>query len=151
MDWECGNFDGNLAAGTKFCGWFILPSILQDGYTDPTLMSTRMFGTVQSSVAPAADSIVAVGLIVWNGVDDVAPTASNCPGPITDCDADWIWWWAVPEVAGPSVIRTVVSDSAVIISQARRKLGNDKGVLWAVESKVSVYAYHFHGRCLIKE
>ncbi len=155
MDWYCGDFNGLIAPGTGNiqCDWLILPSELHEQTTDPTLMATRV--ALAAEVAGGGtltnnESIVALGIIAWNYVDDTIPTP--CPGPLRDCDADWIYWWAAPGVPTTSgVFHTNGGADTNILSKARRRLGNDQSLLIAVESLVQSYNFHLHARCLIKE
>ena len=153
MDWECGDEDGQVAVNTKSCRWLVAPSILRDGYTDPTLMSTMVWHFARILQASAAGSIVALGIIVWNGVTDVDPAGDECPGPITSCEADWVWLMLYPLVPG-SATNTLLETGGQELdrrSQAKRKLGNDKGILLVVETVGVAADFHVHTRHLIKE
>ena len=155
MDWECGDYDvSNLGVESANCHWAIPPSVFRDGYTDPTLMASIIYAQIGPLGASTVSSTFGIGLIVWNGVDDTDPPAGECPQPITNCDADWIWHWIVPAIAGQGNGFSYQNWSAdgLIRSKAKRRLGNDKGLLWASENRGPVAAQlHAHGRFLIKE
>jgi hypothetical protein len=109
--------------------------------------------------APVASTAagVAFGVIPWNYVwlGELTPTPpppiDACPGPFTQCDSDWMWTWYVPAVNGQSIVGNGSADSN-IWSKARRRLGNDRALLLVVESVGdNSWAFHAHGRALIKE
>ncbi len=154
MDWECGDLDEAVAADTRVCRWLIPPSVLREGYTDPTLMSTMVWGMVQhTTTGPDVISVAALGIIVVSAFDDADPVAAACPGPITDCDADWVYLFFAPTaVQSASVVTTSIGNSELDRrSQAKRRLGNDKAILMVAEALNDDYAAHMHVRCLIKE
>ncbi len=154
MDWECGDIERIVPAGTKQCEWLIPPSELKAGYTDPTLMSTMVWGQSQmTSTGADASSVLGFGLIVVSAFSDVNPTGDDCPGPLTDCDADWVYLWLAPTAVRTvsTVTYTIGSSDLDRRSQAKRRLGNDKAILLVVESIGSEFAAHYHARCLIKE
>ena len=152
MDWECGDFNGGLAADTRACHWLVPPSELRDGYTDPTLMATMAWGRFAGTPNSAGD-IAAFGIIVVSAFDDADPVGDACPGPITDCNADWIYLHYVPYVpfAGSLVVSGPDVSELDRRSSARRRLGNDKGILLVAENVGIAVDFHWHVRCLIKE
>ncbi len=154
MDWECGELEVGLAANEKFCRWLIPPSELRDKYTDPTLMSSMVWG-MMSHTADVADasSLGAFGIIVVSAFDDAELTGANCPGPISDCSADWAYLFLGPTaVAGSSTVSySIGSCDLDRRSQAKRRLGNDKAILLVAETKSDFFYMHLHVRCLIKE
>ncbi len=154
MDWECGDLDRVVSAGTKECGWLIPPSELRSGYTDPTLMSTMVWGMAQhSSAGQDVSSVIGLGIIVVTAFDDVTPTGTACPGPITDCDADWVYLFFGPTAVLTASVITWSLGSCDLDrrSQAKRRLGNDKAILLVAEALNDDFAAHLHVRCLIKE
>jgi len=153
MDWECGDEDGIVAADTKNCRWLVPPSILRDGYTDPTLMSTMVWLAFLANAVPTSGDIAGFGIIVWNGVSDVDPAGDECPGPITSCEADWVYLFLHPMVAGSNIALTAAGTGNELDrrSQARRKIGNDKGILFVAETVGIAGEFHIHTRHLIKE
>ncbi len=55
-----------------------------------------------------------------------------CPGPVTDCDADWVYLNYAPGLNGQNVVAFNGTDLDRR-SQAKRRLGNDKGILLVAE------------------
>lgn len=156
MDWECGGQDGALlAADQKDCDWLIPPSDFRTGYTDPTLMSTMVWGQFVSIGPAGVTGIAGFGIIVVSAFDDAAPTAASCPGPVSDCDADWVYLFLAPFAQQDAGVRESHSPSVELDrrSQARRRLGNDKAILLVSElvGTSTDVNYHWHVRCLIKE
>ncbi len=162
MDWIKGEIDSSqagLAYGTPVCKWLCDPEQLRHEFTDPTLMATRVMGMVRAETgAIISDSTVfAAGLIAWNFTTDGAGASvhpSECPRLLDiECqDEDWIWTWYAPFVNGSSPSQVIASGNHD--SKARRRLGNDSGLLFVVQTFGSPpvnFHYHFHARCLIKE
>ncbi len=152
MDWECGNIDA-IVGGNKVCKWLIPPSELIAGYTDPTLMSTMVWLTLHTVGASTSNQPIAgFGIIVVTAFSDAAPTGDACPGPVTDCDADWVYLNFAPAVNGV-VVQTTMGSELDRRSQAKRRLGNDKAILLVLEefSGLANFNGHAHVRCLIKE
>ncbi len=152
MDWYCGDYEGVVPAGTAVCDWLILPSLLHENTTDPTLMATRVAAQMNIQVQADNTSIAAIGIIAWNHVDDIVPV--DCPGPLSNCDFDWIWWYAVPATAAVSPGHLWGNGGAdtTILSKARRRLGNDSSLLVVVEALgTGSWDFHMHARLLVKE
>ncbi len=150
MDWECGDLDA-VVGDTKFCKWLIPPSELKAGYTDPTLMASMVWGGFYSE-SPALATVGGFGIIVWSAASDAAPVGDQCPGPLSDCDADWAYSFYGPFVPTPGGAGMALYTNTELDrrSSAKRRLGNDKGILLVAEGEGNVSA-HFHVRCLIKE
>ncbi len=159
MDWISGEIDsvvtGNSGSISK-CGW-LCAGQLSDQFTDPTLMAIRVWGGITNLGSSAADHVFGMGIIAWNftrAPDGSAFVPSECPDLINDpgvCqDEDWIYRWFVPSPGEPAGQVVRVADSEDRMSKARRRLGNDKGLLFVVQS-IGPYAYHFHASALIKE
>ncbi len=150
MDWICGDFDATVDA-TKVCRWLVPPSTLREQFTDPTLMSTMVWLSLGASSAPATNtSVGGFGIIVVSAFDDADPTLDACPGPFTDCDADWVYLNFATATQGSRTFTTMNSELDRR-SQAKRRLGNDKGILLVFESNNFSFDGHAHVRCLIKE
>ncbi len=156
MDWECGHIDGTQAAGTKTCKWLVLPSVLRDKYTDPTLMASMVWGVSSiSGTGPVSAPVHGFGIIVVSAFDDADPLAAACPGPLTDCNADWVYlFYDTVSVAGASPFVNTGGPAGCDLdrrSSAKRRLGNDKGILLVSEAEEGGFLFHYHVRCLIKE
>ncbi len=157
MDWYCGDFDGTVATAENKCKWLIKPSQMH-ALSDPTVMALRMAFIYGIGDAGAAtnQSIISFGVIAWNylsvdGVpDDDPPT--DCPSPITQCDADWLWLVDNPFAIGNTGNGgNAFGPESHVSSKARRRLGNDKSLLLVVDAFASGYNFHAHGRVLVKE
>ena len=154
MDWICGELTTNdVTPGLKSCHWLIPPSQIRDRFTDPTLMATMSWGAIGFDDIAMSGAIAGFGIIVWNAASDTDPTGDECPGPLTDCDADWQFLWYDPRIAGeaPGVEKNIEGPELLIRSQAKRRLGNDKGILLVAETQIQAANFHWHVRALIKE
>jgi hypothetical protein len=153
MDWECGDHDATVNAGERSCKWLIPPSELREKYTDPTLMSTMVWLNLSSSAEGGSNvGVAGFGIIVVSAFDDIEPAGTACPGPVTDCSADWVYLNYVPLTLGKIGFSTMNTELDRR-SQAKRRLGNDKGILLVFESFAGGQTFngHAHVRCLIKE
>jgi hypothetical protein len=77
----------------------------------------------------------------------------DCPGPLTNCDFDWAWWWGAPLTSNSGLQKfgNGAADTN-IISKARRRLGNDQALLVVAEALGEAnWDFHMHARVLIKE
>ena len=152
MDWECGQLNVTTVLETSTCNWLVAPSVLRDKYTDPTLMSTMVWLEASPGANPQAGSIVGFGIIVVTAFNDADPLGVNCPDPIEDCDADWVYLWYKPYVFGGTIPFDQNAGSELDRrSQAKRRLGNDKAILLVASSIGQGINIHAHVRCLIKE
>ncbi len=153
-DWYgLSTFNGVVVAGTPMCSWAILPSVIDTELVDPTVIMCRIAYLISNATQPANNSSVfALGLIRWNFIDDTIPT--QCPRPLTDVDADWLYWAASPytsQVPAGSLGSNGSGPESLVRTKAKRKLGNDSSLLWSVEvgaGSVSVN-FHMHGRALL--
>ncbi len=165
MDWVAGEIDsttGGAAGSTPGCSWLCDPGEMVRDFTDPTLMALRVWGQARPNGATTALSVFGLGIISWNfttDADGVAVVPTQCPRlfnlPGQGCqDEDWIYQWIIPSAGGEDSTtgRQTVNDGADRQSKARRRLGNDRGILFVVQALGVVnYDYHFHARALIKE
>ncbi len=155
MDWYCGQTWGDIVNACS-SNWLILPSDVQDKLTDPTLMATRAWGGMRTSNTQITNGgFAGIGLIAWSYASDDPPVGSSCPGVITDCDLDWIarWVGTLPSgQPGGVLLDQVVFDLAHSV-RSRRRLGNDRAILIAVEGfqLSGSVSYAFDFRCLLKE
>ncbi len=160
MDWIRGGIDSvgtGQAAQTPLCDWLCDPAELRDEFTDPTLMVVRVAGMHQATAATGGQAVFGFGIIAWNFATDGAGNSlvpTQCPRLFDDeCqDEDWIYRSITPYVAGITGFGQVDGGEASM-SKARRRLGNDKGLLLVVQSATAgdVFNYHYHVRALIKE
>ena len=149
MDWICGDATLNGVSVDTACTWLVPPSDLRTQFTDPTLMSTMVWGSVAPTTSAGSGAVAGFGIIVWSATpDDSVPT--ECPGPITECEYDWLYLHIYPMLPGTAVA-LFNGDNLDRRSQAKRRLGNDKGILLVAQSLVTTSNFHYHVRCLIKE
>ncbi len=131
MDWECAQASVGQATtgGTVVASQYLVqPSFLRQYYTDPTLMVTRAFVSGRSDGTAVGAFYAAVGIIAWNDINDLPP--GDPPGPITNCNADWIarWVQCVPDGTPASQFSMNIFDNTHLV-KSKRRLGNDKGIL----------------------
>jgi hypothetical protein len=148
VDWEGGQFAAQIDQFSLYCDWVIEPDFINNNLTDPTLMATRWQGVIHQFATPGLIPFAAMGLIAWNFVDPFSGPL-ECPDPILDSDYDWIARFVAINPTG-SALFTVISADSLLISQARRRLGNDKSILLVVASE-SVINFGVDVRCLLKE
>ena len=160
MDWIVGDMDSTssqAANPTPFCDWLCDPVTMAEQFTDPTLMATRVaIHAAPQSSPPSSLHGFGFGIIAWNFATDAAGAAlmPQCPRLFGDTcqDEDWIFKWLSPRVTGDDSVSGNGGADSVIESKARRRLGNDKGILLVVQTMGSIaFDYHAHVRCLIKE
>ncbi len=165
MDWVTGEIDSTVSGNATpeaLCGWLCAAQLRND-FTDPTLMALRVWGSaIPVGATTGANSVFAMGLIAWNftlAPDGSANIPSECPLLINDpfadsahCqDEDWIYQWFLPSAGGETSSNIHYIEAAERVSKARRRLGNDSGILFVVQALGTSYQYHFHARALIKE
>jgi hypothetical protein len=100
-----------------------------------------------------------MGVIAWSFTRGPGGTALNptqCPDLINIAgvcqDEDWIYRWFLPSSGGENIGDVhYLLDSADRMSKARRRLGNNMGLLFVVQAESNSYEYHFHASALIKE
>jgi len=156
MDWVCAQVDARLAPGSIACAWIHDPIETLETFTDPTLMATRQFTIMrqESTQNAGLSGFAAMGIIAWDGVSAAAPT--ECPGPLSDCDFDWVVRVVGIVIAGApagSLLNPNVFDNTHL-SKARRRLPSQTGLLIAFETdadNTGVVAFGTDVRCLLKE
>ncbi len=158
MDWVCGEIDsetGGVSSPTAVCEWLGNPAEFKDIFTDPTAMALRVWGQTSPTVQVSNSvAVFAFGIIAWNYTIDAAGNTvvpTECPNPIDQCDADWLYLYLRPSVVSDSGAVLVGTTESDRVSRARRRLGNDRWLLLVASSKAANYNYHFHVRALIKE
>jgi hypothetical protein len=154
MDWKCRQYRTQLQATQLVCSWVIAPEDLAFEFTDPTLMATRAFLQMYlagPSVPAGVGGIAAIGLIAWDGLVS-PPIGDLCPGPIRNCDYDWVARWSAPVPAGApvGVLSPNIFDNTHL-SRARRRLPTGTGLLVAFETIEIPVNFALDIRCLIKE
>ena len=152
LDWVCAQFDVTAGNGIS-CAWLMDPLEVLETFTDPTLMATRTFLSVRNSGTQGVDGgFAAFGIIAWDGISAAPPT--DCPGPLSDCDFDWINRIVAPVVAGATVgfMNPNIFDNTHL-SKARRRLPSQTGLLVVFEGEglTNNQNYGADVRCLIKE
>jgi hypothetical protein len=165
MDWIVGEIDSStvgLAGTPPVCAWVCDPPQLTNDFTDPTLMALRVWGSCQPTGTTSPTSAFAFGVIAWNYVTDPATGQAVLPNPCPrlintfpqGCqDEDWVYQWLVPSAGGEPATAASVRyiEGSERLSKARRRLGNDKGLLMVAQGATSSYNFHIHVRALIKE
>jgi hypothetical protein len=158
MDWECSQVSGNVFAGNVESGWVVDPDTVREDYTDPTLMATRQFCNATIVQRPTASFFYeygAIGLIRWDQMD--AGLVLNPPGPLRNCDADWIVRIVFPfhtlQPIGTAIGANIFDNTH--LSKAKRRLGSNSGILCVFEVASTAagaqLAFGIDARCLIKE
>jgi hypothetical protein len=155
MDWECAQLDGDVTAGSKIAGYVFLPSMARADYTDPTLMATRQFTSMRLNTTQTLTGFAAAGVIVWEDINDTVPAAADLPGPLTDCDLDWIVrvvGIAHGNMPAGSLLNPNVFDNTHL-SKARRRLGSSGGLLVVFQGDADIISVNIgmDVRVLIKE
>jgi len=183
MDWGAYAFHGTLdnpggTVETSTCGWIISPDEIQKRFTDPTVMGlrvncsmivsatsvTRATGTAGTSAFNPSG--VGFGVIDWTGVpflevinttDTNAAPPNPCPHIFSNGNLDWMLRNPFNVVPGqPSGTQYGVFCDTFVISKARRRMGNTKGLLWVISNAASASGtatlnYSFDVRYLLKE
>jgi len=153
MDWVCAQMDVPIVNAVS-CAWLIDPIDVLETFTDPTLMATRIFMALRTGVTQVGTGAYAgIGIIAWDGTSAAAPT--ECPGPLSDCDFDWInrIIGIVPETTPAGTFLNPNAFDNTHLSKARRRLPSQTGLLVSFEGEGltgTVYA-GADIRCLIKE
>jgi hypothetical protein len=153
MDWEyaLGRVSGQ-ASNSKAAFQVVTSTELNAQYTDPTLMATRMISGV-CFAASATQSVVVIGLIAWDDINDTIPQMSELPGPLTNGNLDWIIRQVAVNACGDAGNFNVVPGDESVTSRARRRLGSSRTILCVVETGDGAVttASVVDVRCLIKE
>ncbi len=159
MDWIVGHVDSvdiGQAMLAPTCKWLCDPAELRDEFTDPTLMAVRVAGQVSPGSATSGQAAFGFGIIAWNFATDGAGNSlvpTECPRLFDEeCqDEDWIYRNLAVYTSGFTGYFTVNGEDG--LSKARRRLGNDKGLLLVVQSATAAdqFNFHYHVRALIKE
>jgi hypothetical protein len=161
MDWVSGEIDsviqGTLSTLTPTCRWVCEEGDLVKNFTDPTLMATRVWGSTRPNGTTTANDVIAFGIIAWNFTRDATGTLvipTECPDLFNDPDCqdeDWVYRYFRPSSGGEGPGDVLyLNDSDDRMSKARRRLGNDQGILMVVQG-VGAFHFHFHASFLIKE
>ncbi len=155
MDWVCATLDVALGGTDIACAWLIDPIETLETFTDPTLMATRAFVQIRIEGASfvGIGGFAAIGLIAWDGVTALPPL--DCPGPLSDCDFDWVARWVGVinrQLPAATILNPNVFDNTHL-SRARRRLPTQTGLLVVFETESANSSVHFgiDLRCLIKE
>jgi len=109
------------------------PQIVQE---DCTLVRTRAFISWNSNNGALQVNRpweFAFGIIAWDGTNETAPIASNCPNPAGDLDNDWLFR-SVSTNMQENIFEGTNSGSDVDAYQSRamRKLSHGTGLLGVV-------------------
>ncbi len=153
LDWVCAQMDVVLGNSIG-AAWLIDPIFTLETFTDPTLMATRAFVSMrQLGEQTVGTGFASIGIIAWDGTSSLAPL--DPPGPLSDCDFDWINRWVgivhVGSLTGTLLNPNVFDNTH--LSKARRRLPSGTGLLVCFEGEGVIQALDFgiDIRCLIKE
>jgi hypothetical protein len=159
MDWIGAQYGGSsLGPNQRACDWLITPKQLAEGFTNPTLMASRVVCAARSN-SGEGDLIggFGFGLIEW-----MEPIRAgfgtpplSCPDVFRDQDLDWILRQVFTNpFLNPASLFTLALDEQYS-SKARRRLETGSGILMVVSNSADVgvnqYAWSADARCLIKE
>jgi hypothetical protein len=148
VDWEGGQFTYVLPSNSFGADWVIEPNFINQNLTDPTLMASRIIASI--TTATTSLSFTMIGLIAWNFTDPFN-TPLELPDPLAQTDYDWIIRWGVAWTGAFGEPQyTHQGGEGLSVSQARRRLGNDKSILLVVSTDFGVTC-SVDARCLLKE
>jgi hypothetical protein len=154
MDWVCAQLDVEQFNQLTSNAWLISPAETLETFTDPTLMATRAYLAMRTTVTQVGGAgYIGIGLIAWDGTELIS--SADPPGPMTDCDFDWInrWVGVAPNGAPAGTFLNPNVFDNTHLSKARRRLPSGTGLLvcfqglflsGGVSAAIDV-------RCLIKE
>ncbi len=135
MDWGAGFDQTNLGTNIALSDWIWFPTAVKHDHVDPTLMFTQVQWTLRLQAAQAAaGGWIGLGLIVWSSRDDTVPNLP--PRPVSDANLDWVYNVIVPipgSLANGTTI-TPYQTERFVSSKARRRMGNDQGLLLCLEN-----------------
>jgi len=177
MDWNHSYFQAVLTTNLVSAVWVITPDEIEREFTDPTWMRALVYlsARLQTQALPGVSventggqggaNHIGFGLIKWQGVpspsiteDAASPLGSagfpnTLPDPVRDGQLDWIYRHIWP-VAGFSAGTALLNGTCDLDRQssAKRRLGNDSGVMgvWSNRTSSSIDIAH-SVRFLIKE
>jgi hypothetical protein len=117
-------------------------------------MATRCFLNMTTTSSGSSGGFLAIGMIAWNYVTDAVPTAADTPSVMSpDGDMDWIARWvgaATPSTGIGVPLNPNIFDNTHLV-KARRRLGNDRGLLVVFEAVAIGGQFSIDLRTLIKE
>ncbi len=154
MDWGSGQIRANFTGTTVSAGWLLAPLIARGDFVDPTIMRciTRHMTKYNGGVPLTTGGEVGMGIIAWDHVNNSIP--SDIPGPVSDGNVDWMIRSViiVPDQA-PVGFLAYQQDDVFAESSAKRRLGNQAGLLWVLQSTVPSAAFFVGSDCryLLKE
>jgi hypothetical protein len=154
MDWGGGTIRVNLSAAQSSAGWLLAPLAARNSYVDPTIMRliTRHMMRYNGGVILGTGGAIGMGIIAWDSVNDQIP--GFLPGPVTSPEVDWMTRSViiVPDQT-PVGLLAYQQDDVFASSSAKRRLGNQSGLLWVLESTVPSGAFFIgaDARFLLKE
>jgi hypothetical protein len=140
MDWGGYAFLNQTAitAGSSFASWIISPETIATSFVDPTIMAIR--AQVGNTPVSAGAYIAAHGIIAWSGTDLVT-LPNPLPSPLTDPELDWMWHQysggTDSTIATSPGIQTLMFDISEKLSKARRRMGNQMGLLYVFSNSFS--------------
>ncbi len=154
LDWECAQLDVFVGVNGRAAAYALKPTDVRDFYTSPTLMAVRAYCNVLSYAAPlGGGGFAGIGVIRWMDLDNTAPVGADVPGPLSNCDLDWIarWVGVFPEGVNAGTLGNMNIFDNTHLSKARRKLENTAGLLVCFETDGVPAAFGIDLRMLLKQ
>ncbi len=133
MDWG-GGFVTATFTGTSVASAYLLPPLAaRNSYVDPTIMRILMRFGLRIDFVSSNNSAIVAGVIAWDDVNDTVPT--DPPLPFANPELDWM-------IRSPILLPTAAAQGSVVYQQddtfaqssAKRRLGNQSGLLLVVQS-----------------
>ncbi len=155
FDWEGSLAANTLVPANSLSNFYIVnPSTVRDNYTDPTLVKTRL-QLALVNISTGSPAFGAWGVIEWPDINDNPPAAGESPDPLLRPSMDWIMhnFYSVPFAGTASVLIYPGGNSTVADSKAKRRLGNEKGILFVISTGIASADVRFQAgaRCLLQE
>ena len=146
MDWGGASITAqNTVVNQTSCVYVVSPNDLRQ-FVDPTIM--RLLVSLQFQANITGFEMVHFGVIAWSDRNDVP---DDCPDPYNDPNLDWMMTGAKGLQDSNNRLQSEgMSGSGWIESSAKRRMGNDKGLLWSLFPRLQG-SYSASFRYLLKE
>ncbi len=160
MDWIGSSTAAviTVAPGAVNAQYLVLPSEVQEQFTDPTLVRTRGDLIVTSALFASGFMRAAVGIIPWDDSNDTPPVSPETPSPLSSTSMDWIWhdWIFQPVSTGNLSYQASIGSAGgtAVDSKAMRRLGGRRGILLVLENastSINSITAMYGFRCLLKD
>ena len=148
MDWGGATTTFSVGIGVVTAFYIFTPTDARTTFVDPTIM--RLLVAVSGRNNGAETAIVThahFGVIAW---DDIDNTVDNVPDPFNWPNLDWMLTGARSFTDNAATFTSEGSSgSGWIESAAKRRMGNQKGLLFVLYSPISA-SYSVTARYLLK-